>query len=573
MDVGKLEQAIREAPDTPDAYLVYGDWLESQGDPRGELIAVQAKLATTPDDGLFTHDTLLQRAQELIVTNEPRWLGDVLYTERRANRLVCDWHFGFLRSVTMFVTSPELFAALAACPSAKFLRRLVIDPWVEAEASDVPHARTFGPLCEVVREVEALPPPISAELRREAEDAMSAVRAEAAADNAWDAEFRASPYSPWAVADERLAKPEYLAYLCEQLAVEGEPSHWAKFAFQQLGPKAAAAATALRTFECWLELWYVAPDRARSLGVHLRMPMRREICERLERVEPRALAAHLVDLFTSADDDVVQFALEGHGFSDRSCLERLTRRRPRLVAVARIRALAEHPKSEIRDHAISRLVEMRFPEDSDRVIDAMVAGRAWPKPHFAMWLGSHPKSDQLLPMMKSDSERAHVVRRRRCAGLAKEIEEYDPSYGSHRPAIERADELYLEGKVDDSLLVEHGALGCYARQLIDDPACAPAAFRVAWIERGFGAKITPERISWLRSLGCTERGLAMLAKAPAEIMPGYGYGARSSEPDPIKAAAALAAGLPSLAYWYLPKDSAEALAAREAAKLQLPTLC
>lgn len=37
-----LEKAIRANPLDGDAYLVYGDWLQSEGDPRGELIALQA---------------------------------------------------------------------------------------------------------------------------------------------------------------------------------------------------------------------------------------------------------------------------------------------------------------------------------------------------------------------------------------------------------------------------------------------------------------------------------------------------------------------------------------------------
>lgn len=37
----KLEAAIEAAPDDADAYLVYADWLQGQGDPRGELIVLQ----------------------------------------------------------------------------------------------------------------------------------------------------------------------------------------------------------------------------------------------------------------------------------------------------------------------------------------------------------------------------------------------------------------------------------------------------------------------------------------------------------------------------------------------------
>jgi len=45
-----LEARIHANPDDRDDYLVYGDWLSEQGDPRGELITVQVKLEDAPDD-------------------------------------------------------------------------------------------------------------------------------------------------------------------------------------------------------------------------------------------------------------------------------------------------------------------------------------------------------------------------------------------------------------------------------------------------------------------------------------------------------------------------------------------
>ncbi|MBA3538368.1 MAG: TIGR02996 domain-containing protein, partial [Deltaproteobacteria bacterium] len=42
----KLEAAILADPDDTAAYLVYADWLQSRGDPRGELIVLQHQLGT-----------------------------------------------------------------------------------------------------------------------------------------------------------------------------------------------------------------------------------------------------------------------------------------------------------------------------------------------------------------------------------------------------------------------------------------------------------------------------------------------------------------------------------------------
>jgi uncharacterized protein (TIGR02996 family) len=45
-----LAAAILAAPDDLNARLVFGDWLHQEGDPRGELIAVQARLESHPKD-------------------------------------------------------------------------------------------------------------------------------------------------------------------------------------------------------------------------------------------------------------------------------------------------------------------------------------------------------------------------------------------------------------------------------------------------------------------------------------------------------------------------------------------
>jgi uncharacterized protein (TIGR02996 family) len=47
-----LEAQIAAAPDAPDPFLVYGDWLQQSGDPRGELVALQAaRLTATRSSG------------------------------------------------------------------------------------------------------------------------------------------------------------------------------------------------------------------------------------------------------------------------------------------------------------------------------------------------------------------------------------------------------------------------------------------------------------------------------------------------------------------------------------------
>jgi uncharacterized protein (TIGR02996 family) len=50
MEEQGLLAAIAEAPDDDAPRLVYADWLLGRGDPRGELIQLQCRLAATPDD-------------------------------------------------------------------------------------------------------------------------------------------------------------------------------------------------------------------------------------------------------------------------------------------------------------------------------------------------------------------------------------------------------------------------------------------------------------------------------------------------------------------------------------------
>jgi uncharacterized protein (TIGR02996 family) len=45
----ELVAQIYEKPEDPGTYIVYGDWLQGRGDPRGKLIAAQAARLAQPD--------------------------------------------------------------------------------------------------------------------------------------------------------------------------------------------------------------------------------------------------------------------------------------------------------------------------------------------------------------------------------------------------------------------------------------------------------------------------------------------------------------------------------------------
>lgn len=75
--------------------LIYADWLEEQGDPRGEFIRVQCELAE-PSEDLDRREQLDQRQEQLKRAYEREWAADL-------PARVTGWTFrcGFIESVEM----------------------------------------------------------------------------------------------------------------------------------------------------------------------------------------------------------------------------------------------------------------------------------------------------------------------------------------------------------------------------------------------------------------------------------------------------------------------------------------
>jgi uncharacterized protein (TIGR02996 family) len=69
-------RAIREDPDNDVPRLIYADWLDEQGDPRGEFIRVQCELAgLTEEDPQY--DSLKKREEALLRRHKADWTGAV----------------------------------------------------------------------------------------------------------------------------------------------------------------------------------------------------------------------------------------------------------------------------------------------------------------------------------------------------------------------------------------------------------------------------------------------------------------------------------------------------------------
>lgn len=121
----ELEAAIFADPDAREGYAVYADWLQSQDDPRGELIAVQLAREDRPTD-----EDLIAREAELFVTYRDEWLGSLGGTWPY-RELTFTWRRGFIHKAVV-PTSYQSIDAAVACnelfplPAARFLRELEV---------------------------------------------------------------------------------------------------------------------------------------------------------------------------------------------------------------------------------------------------------------------------------------------------------------------------------------------------------------------------------------------------------------------------------------------------------------
>ncbi|MGN6108662.1 MAG: TIGR02996 domain-containing protein, partial [Kofleriaceae bacterium] len=121
----ELERAILADPYDASAYAVYADWLQEQGDPRGELIALQLS---------GQHEA----ARALLTRHADALLGDLAdHAELHdgSRRHAFTWEAGFIRSVqlshhTSVSALPDglrgVLAAVLAHPSGRFLAEISI---------------------------------------------------------------------------------------------------------------------------------------------------------------------------------------------------------------------------------------------------------------------------------------------------------------------------------------------------------------------------------------------------------------------------------------------------------------
>jgi uncharacterized protein (TIGR02996 family) len=156
-----LLRAIDASPSDPAPYLVYADWLQQQGDPRGQLIILDHALLERPEAG-----ELLRELTHLL-NRYPSLMPERAFHASR----FC----GFVRSLALTAGSAEEIRTALLHPSSRFLRELSLELFathrvggeelIAAMRLASPHlssltlrsARMLGEQTGVGRLVEALP--------------------------------------------------------------------------------------------------------------------------------------------------------------------------------------------------------------------------------------------------------------------------------------------------------------------------------------------------------------------------------------------------------------------------------
>lgn len=144
----ELEARILEDRSDPAAHLIYADWLQAQGDPRGELIVIQHALRNQheaskapfdrivdPPSGRLTPylpntQELVRAERELAKKHLSEWLGPIMQYDAQYAHF--RWRFGFIDEArfkvadAIFNSKRDLIADVLSRPVARLVRSLKI---------------------------------------------------------------------------------------------------------------------------------------------------------------------------------------------------------------------------------------------------------------------------------------------------------------------------------------------------------------------------------------------------------------------------------------------------------------
>src|SRR5580704_765397 len=131
-DERRLIEQVLAAPDDDAPRLVYADWLVLRGDPRGEFIQLQCRLAAEPDDA--NRRAMRVAENKLLAAHETRWLAplrDALPAPLRFEQYKFEHVRGFVERAKLTLSClPHVPALVARAPG---LRTLALVPGLGLE--------------------------------------------------------------------------------------------------------------------------------------------------------------------------------------------------------------------------------------------------------------------------------------------------------------------------------------------------------------------------------------------------------------------------------------------------------
>ncbi len=117
-------QAILEAPDGIENFMVYADWLMEQNDPRGQFI-LSCLAAEDPQTPMREQTKHFKLSSEIQIANWRDWIGELSpFFEKRGYSI--SYHRGLIASLQLESLGPSLASALKNSPHCRMLRGLQI---------------------------------------------------------------------------------------------------------------------------------------------------------------------------------------------------------------------------------------------------------------------------------------------------------------------------------------------------------------------------------------------------------------------------------------------------------------
>jgi len=140
----ELEAMIVEDP-SREAYMVYADWLQAQGDPRGELISVEHALLQRPGARKLLETRGRLRAPYDEQMRQLVQAFNMQIPPGEEHRIKLEWDLGFVRSARLAhdwfgdmdqqdtMDTRQLFATFLSLPSTRLIQQLTVGLWRNSE--------------------------------------------------------------------------------------------------------------------------------------------------------------------------------------------------------------------------------------------------------------------------------------------------------------------------------------------------------------------------------------------------------------------------------------------------------